>query len=85
MINYGRVRSSEKPQEVEITSDKVLVASNITTYELTVEDKNISGFEYDYIGYTKDEYIQHIMTENAKTITELEDELSAVKILLGVE
>lgn len=85
MINYGKVRSSERPQEVEITSEKVFVASNITSYEMTIEDKIISGFEYDYIGYTKDEYIQYIMTENAKTINELEDELSAVKILLGVE
>ena len=85
MINYGRVRSSERPQETEITSDKVFVASNVTTFEATIDDKVISGYEYDYISYTKDEYIQYIIDKNAKTINELEDELSAVKILLGVE
>lgn len=85
MINYGKVRSSEIPQETQITTDYVYVASNIEPYELLNEDKVLTGYEYDYIAYTKDEYIQLILEENAKTITELEDELSAVKILLGVE
>lgn len=85
MINYGKVRSSEIPQETEITSEYVFVASNIEPYELSIEDKVLSGYEYDYIAYTKDEYIQYIVEKNNKTITELEDELSAVKILLGVE
>ena len=85
MINYGKVRSSEIPQETEITSEYVFVASNIEPYEFSIEDKVLSGYEYDYIAYTKDEYIQYIVEKNNKTITELEDELSAVKILLGVE
>lgn len=85
MINYGKVRSSEIPQETQITTDYVYVASNIEPYELLNEDKVLTGYEYDYIAYTKDEYIQLILEENSKTITELEDELSAVKILLGVE
>lgn len=85
MINYGKVRSSERPQESEITSEYVFVASNIEPYEAVIEDKTISGFEYDYIAYTKDEYIQLIISQNSQTISELEDELRAVKILLGVE
>ena len=85
MINYGKVRSSEIPQEIQITTDYVYVASNIEPYELLNEDKVLIGYEYDYIAYTTDEYIQLIVSENAKTISELEDELSAVKILLGVE
>ena len=85
MINYGKVRSSEIPQETQITTDYVYVASNIESYELLNEDKVLTGYEYNYTAYTKDEYIQLILEENAKTITELEDELSAVKILLGVE
>ena len=85
MINYGKVCSTELPQEVEITSNYVFVASNIHPYELLSEDKSIVGYEYDYVAYTKNEYIQLLVSENAKTIQELEDELSAVKILLGVE
>jgi len=85
MINYGIVRSTEMPQETEITSNYVFVASNIQPYELLSEDKIISGYEYNYIAYTKNEYIQLIITENAKTVNGLEEELNALKILLGVE
>lgn len=85
MINYGKVRSSELPQATELTKDYVFIASNIEPYETLIDDKVLTGYEYDYIAYTKDEYIQLIIFENAKTISELEDELSAVKILLGVE
>jgi len=85
MINYGKVRSSELPQETELAQNYVFVASNIEPYETLIEDKTLTGYEYDYVAYTKDEYIQLIVSENAKTISELEDELSAVKILLGVE
>ena len=46
MINYGKVRSSEIPQETEITSEYVFVASNIEPYEFSIEDKVLSGYEY---------------------------------------
>ena len=85
MINYGKVRGSEQPQEIEFTSEYVFVASNVEPYEEIVDDKTIYGYEYDYVAYTKDEYIQLVLAENAKTISDLEDELQATKILLGVE
>lgn len=85
MINYGKVRSSNTPQEVEFTSDYVFIASNVVPYETTVDGQLLIGYEYDYVAYTKDEYIQLVLTENAKIISDLEDELQAAKILLGVE
>lgn len=81
MTNFGRVRGSQKPENIEITSTTVFVASNITPYEEEIDDKIISGYEYDYVSYTKDEYIYNLN----KTIKDLEDELKATKILLGVE
>lgn len=81
MTNFGRVRGSQKPENIEITSTTVFVASNITPYEEEIDDKIISGYEYDYVSYTKDEYIYNIN----KTVEELQDELEATKILLGVE
>ena len=84
MINYGRVKSSMRPQEIEITSDKVFIASNIQEYQDTVDDKTINGYQYDYISYTKDEYIL-LMAQNNSDIVALRDELEAAKILLGVE
>lgn len=77
-----KVRSSIRPQEIEITPTYVLVASNITPYEeQTVDGRTVSGFEYDCTQYTKDEYLLHQIDE----INSLAQELQAAKILLGVD
>ena len=81
MINYGKVQSLNQPQSTEIKEDKVFIASNITPYTTTVEDKEESGYEYDYVEYTKDEYIMLLFEKSQR----LEEELAAPKVLLGVE
>lgn len=81
MKNYGRVRGSISPAAIEITKNAVFVASNVQEYTETIEDKVVSGYEYDYIQYDKDEYIQVL----ASRANALEEELQATKILLGVE
>lgn len=84
MINYGQVKSSVRPQEIEITSDKVFITSNIEEYEETIDERTISGFKYNLIEYTKDEYIILLSQTNSE-IAALREELAAAKILLGVE
>ena len=84
MINYGKVKSSVRPQNIEITATKVFVASNIEEYQEEIEEKVISGYQYDYIEYSKDEYIL-IMAQNSADVQALREELEAAKILLGVE
>lgn len=84
MKNYGKVQSHNRPQEVEIKESKVFIASNIEAYSATVGEYEETGYEYDYIEYTKDEYIQYL-SEQSQKITKLEEELAATKILLGVE
>lgn len=81
MKNYGKVQSHNRPQEVEIKESKVFIASNIEAYSATVGEYEETGYEYDYVEYTKDEYLS---TQAAK-ISGLEEELAATKILLGVE
>lgn len=81
MVNYGRVRGTNSPSPIEITPSAVYIASNITEYTETIDDITVTGYEYNYIGYTKDEYLL-IMAEKNQ---ELEDELMATKILLGVD
>ena len=76
-----KVRSSVQPQEVTVLANSVLVASNITPYEEEVDDKIITGYEYDCIEYSKDEYLV-LQTEK---VVALEQELQAAKILLGVD
>lgn len=64
MINYGLVHSVEKPKEIQIIAASVFVASNITPYEEIVENHIVNGYEYNYIQYDKDEYIQAMANEN---------------------
>jgi hypothetical protein len=56
MTDYGKVRSFTRPQDIEITDDAVYLAKNITPYEEEKDGRTIKGYEYDYIGYSKDEY-----------------------------
>lgn len=84
MINYGKVKSSFRPQTIELTSDKVFVASNIEEYEEVIDGREINGYQYDFVCYSKDEYIL-LMAENSADVAALREELEAAKILLGVE
>ncbi len=68
MKDYGRVRSNRRPEAVEMTRDMVFVSSNITPYTDTLDDREDSGFEYNYVSYTKDEYIEKITKENTDNI-----------------
>lgn len=68
MYNYGRVKSSIKPKDLEITDSKVFIASDITPYTETIDEHEVNGYEYDYISYDKDEYIQNITKTNADNI-----------------
>ena len=68
MKDYGRVRSNRRPEAVEMTHDMVFVSSNITPYTDTLDDREDSGFEYNYVSYTKDEYIEKITKENSDNI-----------------
>lgn len=74
MTNYGIVKSFNRPQELEFTDTMVFVASNITSCEIEGTNGVKNGFQYNYIAYTKDEYI-----------ASLAQELKAAKILLGVD
>lgn len=81
MMNLGRVRGNDRPQEIKITNSSVFIASNIQSYEETIDEHYTTGFEYDLIQYSKDEYLLLLAKQNS----ELVDELQATKILLGVE
>ena len=57
MINHGTQYSAVRPKEIEMTENSVFIATNITPYSKEIEDHTINGFQYNYIQYTKDEYI----------------------------
>jgi len=69
MTNYGLVKSFNRPKNIEVTNTAVFIASNITSCELEGNDGKVSGFQYNYYGYTKDEYIEYL--HNALVDTQL--------------
>lgn len=71
MINYGKVKSTAMPQEIEITETKVFLASNVHEYEVKIDDHVLAGYEYEYVEYDKNEYLQLLAAKN----TALQDEL----------
>ena len=81
MINHGIQYSVSQPQEIEITSDAVFVATDITPYSKEIEGHTINGFSYTYKQYTKDEYLM----QQSESIAALQEQLAAAKILLGVD
>lgn len=66
MTNYGIVKSFTRPKNIEVTNTMVFIASNIQTTE--TEEGN-TEFQYNYYGYTKDEYIEYL--HNALVDTQL--------------
>lgn len=58
MVDYGTVRSTVKPDDVEIRETKVFIASNIQEVSENVGEENeFVGYEYGLQEYEKDEYI----------------------------
>ena len=67
MIDYGRQRSTVKPEPMVIDESSVWVYSNITPVEETVGEETFSGWEFNMVQYTKDEYIRMLDTQLTDT------------------
>lgn len=78
MIDYGAVRSTVKPDAVEIDEYSVWVNSNIKEIEVQSEDESHTEYEFNQVRYTKDEYIKLIDERN----TTLESQLTDTQLAL---
>lgn len=78
MIDYGTVRSTVKPDEVEIDEYSVWVNSDIKGIDVQPEDESHTEYEFNQVRYTKDEYIKMIDERN----TTLESQLTDTQLAL---
>lgn len=78
MIDYGKVRSTVKPDKVEIDEYSVWVNSNIKEVDVQSESESHIEYEFNQIRYTKDEYIKMIDEQN----TTLESQLTDTQLAL---
>lgn len=72
MKNYGRQRSTIKPDEIVIDEYSVWVHSDIHE----ISESKFDGFEFDMVQYTKNEFIIH----QAETSKNLQNEIAKIKL-----
>ena len=78
MIDYGKVKSTVKPESIVIDEFSVWQHTNIQAVSENVGEENeFEGFEYNMIQFTKDEFILQQAAHNAE-LNEL------VNTILGV-
>jgi hypothetical protein len=84
MKEYKNVRSSARPQDIEITNNAVYLAKNIAPYEEDFDGRVVKGFQYDCFEYTKDEYLIKLTQENANLHEQIIDtQLALVELYEG--
>lgn len=85
MIDYGTVRSTVKPNKVEIDEYSVWVNSDITEIVVQSEDESHTEYEFNQLRYTKDEYIKMIDERNTTLESQLTDtQLALCEIYEGI-
>lgn len=87
MVNYGRVRSSVKPEPIVIDEFSVWQHTDIQEISENIGEENeFVGYEYNMIQYEKDEFILKQATESAtiqQQITDTQLALCEVYELMG--
>lgn len=80
MIDYGKQRSTVKPDELEITETKVFIYSDVEEVNESGRDEQpgFSGYEFNLTEYNKDEYIKIQAEKNA----ELEEEITQAQVAM---
>ena len=67
MVDYGKVRSTVKPEPIVIDDFSVWQNTNIQAVSENVGEENeFVGFEYNMIQFTKDEFILQQAAHNAE-------------------
>lgn len=65
MVDYGKVRSTVKPESIVIDDFSVWQHTNIQEVSENVGEENeFKGFEFNMVQYTKDEFILQQAAEN---------------------
>ena len=74
MVDYGKVRSTVKPESIVIDDFSVWQHTNIQEVSENVGEENeFKGFEFNMIQYTKDEFILQQAAENVSLSQQVTD------------
>lgn len=79
MVDYGKVRSTIKPESVVIDDYSVWENTNIEAVSENVgTETEFNGFEYNMVQYDKNEYI----LKQARANAELSDQITETQLAL---
>lgn len=84
MVDYGKVRSTVKPESIVVDEYSVWENSNIAEISEVIDEENgveKTEYEYDMVQYTKDEYT----LKQAELSKEMESMLNTILISLSGE
>lgn len=74
MVDYGKVRSTVKPESIVIDDYSVWQHTDIQEVSENVGEENeFKGFEFNMVQYTKDEFILQQATENTSLSQQVTD------------
>lgn len=74
MKDYGKVKSTVKPEPVVIDDSSVWVHTDIQeVHETMGEDQSFDGYEFNMVQYDKDEYILMMSEKNATLEKQIDD------------
>ena len=84
MIDYGKQKSTVRPEELELTETKVFVSSNVAEVNEDETDgqPGFIGYEFDLIEYDKDEYIKIQAEKNESLQNQVEVTQEALDFIL---
>ena len=87
MVDYGKVRSTVKPESIVIDEFSVWQHTNIQKISENVGEENeFVGYEFNMVQYSKDEFILQQATDNAalqQQITDTQLALCEVYEMMG--
>ena len=78
MIDYGKVRSTIRPEEKVIDNYSVWLNTDIQEVETAMEEETITEYEFNQVRYSKEEYIKMLDDKNA----DLENEITQAQIAM---
>lgn len=73
MVDYGRIRSTVRPEPKVIDEFSVWVNTDIQEVEVDHDGDVHTEYEFNQVQYSKDEYIKMIDEKNASLETQLTD------------
>ena len=78
MTDYGRIRSTVKPEPLELDEYSAYVNTDVTEMAVDIDGEKHIEYEYNQIRYDKNEYIKLLSKQN----TEFEEQLTDTQLAL---